>query len=1452
MSTSSYLITKLNGENWHEFEHEMRNLLGEKKKLRFISMKPSDLVTDEQKEDDVQAASMIKRRIESHLDYLVQDKTTILPGGATVTTPLTAAEVWSALKNHHEKTGVYGQMEHLQKVMTTTFQEGGDLNDHINKLRHHLRAIVAAEGEAISAPLQACVLLCSLRGCTTWDPTIQGITSTTSNDKLNFETVAKQLLREEHRRKNDDFHTGSADNSTALAAQTQRRGPSQTKAKGNHATTRRQPCTEPGCPQPTTHVTAKCWHKNGYPEGHPLHTSPKASKPSNGRHSNSSSSARKADIAKALPAEEDSDDPLDEEEAYTATVIEENFDVAATANQPEDDTTLTWKVDSGASKHYCHKREWFTDFKPTPTAIKLANGSRVNATGQGTVTCHTRLADGTTRKIKLRNVLYVPTFTFNLFSVRAFTKHGGTTNFEGASCTLLDRAGQPLCTAGAQGNLYSLVTHRGEDQSDEAANIAADVSPSLDLWHQRLGHANYRAVNQLFTKGMARDSNTPQIAATLGVVPKGHTRCEGCILGKHSRSPIPTTTDSRATRPLERVTMDVCGPFRTQAHGGYRFFVLFVDEYSHYKAIYPMRLKSEAFEHFKTYKTRAEKLHHAAGHVIQHVRSDNGGEFTSAAFNTFLDEHGIVRELTAAGTPQQNGMSERANRIVLNILRTIRVTAQLPKTFWAEAARAAVYLNNRTPTNTLGGMTPYEAWTGKKPRVGHLRKYGCLAFAYNNDGDKLNARSIPCTLIGYSADAATYRLWDNTGHRVITSRSVVWDEDTIGYTYVVGAGGQDSQRLTTPTIAVHPDDIDDDIQMDPTSGVNLPAQPPVLPAQPPVAHDPAAIPAQAHPAALPGPAGPVANIPSSDTETRQQRRERRLQRELGNHLQPGPHDGAPSPFFARPEASSNLALLAGEANSGNDPSTLQEAFASPEAAQWRAAWQAEYDSLQKASTYELVPRPKNKNVIGCKTVLKVKRGKDGQLLKFKARFVAKGYAQRYGIDYEETYAPVARYPSIRMLVALAAHYDWDLHHMDVKSAYLNGDLDEEIYMEQPEGSAVPGKEDYVCRLRKSLYGLKQAGRTWHHKINRALQQRGFIPLESDHCVYVRKQNSSIIIIALYVDDLLLAASDPKELRSFKQNLTREFEMEDLGEATFILGIEILRDRKRRAITITQTAYINTLLERHGHADAYCTATPMESDAHHVKAATTYQANASTIREYQTMIGGIMFAMLCTRPDIAFAVATLSKFAQNPSPAHMAGVRRVLRYLRATDKLGIRYASTDPPTQQPQLIGYTDSDWAADRDDRKSISGYAFLLCGGAISWQAKKQQTAALSTVEAEYLAAAAAAKEALWWRNQLAGLGHDMSQPTTLLCDNLGTIALTKNPVHHASTKHIDLRYHFIRDHVEKRVLRLQHIRTTDMAADILTKPLSGEKHIITANLLGMPLTTSSSSRGGVKERPI
>ena len=298
-------------------------------------------------------------------------------------------------------------------------------------------------------------------------------------------------------------------------------------------------------------------------------------------------------------------------------------------------------------------------------------------------------------------------------------------------------------------------------------------------------------------------------------------------------------------------------------------------------------------------------------------------------------------------------------------------------------------------------------------------------------------------------------------------------------------------------------------------------------------------------------------------------------------------------------------------------------------------------------------------------------------------------------------------------------------------------------------------------------------------------------------------------------------------------------MEDLGEVRYILGIEIVRDRQARTITITQSSYITSVVAKH-LANAESADRPMSThmatEARHVKAPAEHQASSHAIKAYQSATGSIMFAMLCTRPDIAFSVAVLSKYAHNPTPTHHEGVIRVLQYLKDTAHLGITYTGEPSLTDEPQLLGHCDADWAADRDERKSITGYAFMLCGGAISWQAKKQTTVALSTVEAEYMAVTAGAKEALWWRDQLSGLGFDVTQATTLHSDSKGCISLSKNPEHYANTKHIDLRYHFIRDHVvNKRTVHLQYINTTAMAADVLTKALSRDRHQAAVELLGM-----------------
>lgn len=465
---------------------------------------------------------------------------------------------------------------------------------------------------------------------------------------------------------------------------------------------------------------------------------------------------------------------------------------------------------------------------------------------------------------------------------------------------------------------------------------------------------------------------------------------------------------------------------------------------------------------------------------------------------------------------------------------------------------------------------------------------------------------------------------------------------------------------------------------------------------------------------------------------------------------------------------------------------------------------------------------------------KTKRGKDGSITKHKARLVARGNRQRYGIDYEETYAPVARYASIRCILALVAHHDLELHQMDVKSAYLNGELHETIYMRQPEGFVQAGKESLVLQLRKSLYGLKQAGRTWNVKMDATLKSHGFTALDADPCIYIRRQHSSLMLLSLYVDDLLIACNRLAELKQFKPQLSREFDMEDLGEASFVLGIEIMRDRASRTLTIRQGAYTRALVQRHGLEDCNAVAHPMVEGAKLERF--NAQATDSAIQEYQSIIGGIMWAAVCTRPDIAYAAARLSQYASNPSKAHKQAAMRVLRYMKGTPDHGITYRGVEPAAAQPPLMAYCDSDWAQDIDTRRSVTGYTFLLCGTAISWQSKRQHTVTLSSVEAEYQATVQAAKEAIWWRRFLAALGHDMRTPTILRSDSQGSIQLIRNGASgHDRTKHVDTWHHYLTELVERRVIQMHHVGTADMAADILTKGLGRIKHEAGLIMLGM-----------------
>jgi hypothetical protein len=941
---------------------------------------------------------------------------------------------------------------------------------------------------------------------------------------------------------------------------------------------------------------------------------------------------------------------------------------------------------------------------------------------------------------------------------------------------------------------------------EDVACVAHGVSTAhatLDLWHQRLAHLNHKAVIDLFNKNMSADASSVN-SDLAGVSARPVPHCEACVLGKQSRTDIPTSVTHRADRPLYRIHIDLCGPM-TPARDGSLYLMLVVDDYTRFTWMAGLHTKDQAFEAFQRYVAMAEAEH--SSNRVCCLRSDNGGEFISNAFHAWLQDSGIRRELTTPHSPWQNGIVERMNRTVVEGSRTLLQDAKLPLSLWVLACYATVYCRNRSPSSTLSNSTPYELWYGVKPRHLHLRRFGCLAYAHilKEDRTKFAAKSQQCTFVGYSMDSSAYLLLSANGEKIIKSRDVHFVE------HLLGADAKQSSQI------IENEDGEND-----ENDETVPSIQPDVPS--PVSSSSSAAPA------------PVSTGSLSILDAKQNARMKTMIRQLSDRNISGPADIAPSTIAHLAYIVRSSANIVTDID--NDSPTYREAMTGTLSAQWKTATDSEIQSLVDAGTFSLCELPSGLKAIGCKWVLKIKRGADGEIIKFKARLVAQGFLQRYGVDYVETYAPVARIASIRIIIALAAQHDWELHHMDVKSAYLNGDLEEEIYMQQPDGYvAAEANKLLVWKLKKSLYGLKQAGRTWNIKIDIALKKRGFSSLPSDQCVYIRRETNTIIVIALYVDDLLIASNSLNALNEFKQDVAAEFKMEDLGDAAFMLGIKITRDRAARTITINQSAYVAALLERHAMADCKPISTPMEhSPTVHslIKAPVGHQASVTETQTYQAIIGSIMFAMLCTRPDISFAVTTLSQFASNPLPVHTQAVRRVMRYLKGTIDYGITYTGTGPVNSPPTLIGFSDADWAQSYD-RRSITGYAFMLCGGAISWQSKKQRTVALSTVEAEYMATTHASKEAIWWRSVLFGFGYDMSAPTILWSDSQGSISLAGNPEHHARTKHIDVQYHFIRQHLAERTISLHFIGTEDMAADSLTKVLDRVKHEKGMRMLGM-----------------
>lgn len=491
---------------------------------------------------------------------------------------------------------------------------------------------------------------------------------------------------------------------------------------------------------------------------------------------------------------------------------------------------------------------------------------------------------------------------------------------------------------------------------------------------------------------------------------------------------------------------------------------------------------------------------------------------------------------------------------------------------------------------------------------------------------------------------------------------------------------------------------------------------------------------------------------------------------------------------------------------------------------------SEYDALMRNGTWELVDKPQNSKILTNRWVFKVKRNQDGTVNKLKARLVARGNEQRKGIDFEEVYAPVARYEIIRTLFAGAVENRMHVHHMDVVAAYVQGELADTLYMRQPEMFEQPSEEDKVCKLKKPIYGLKQAGREWYRTLDKYLKKIGLTNSQINPCVYLDNTRRTDLIIIIYVDDLILASRDLQELTRIKGLLKRKFEINDLGKATNILGISIQREGDTGPIKMSQRKYVEDILKKFGMEDCKTTSTPLEP--YEVFSQENTETEFNTKVPYRELVGALVYLSNATRPDIAFAANILSQFNENPSNYHWKAAKHVLRYLKYTINYGISYSITGK-----QLELYADADWAGDESTRRSRSAYVSLLAGGPISWETKKQKSVALSTMEAEYVALSEATKEAMYLKRLLThmGFGDFVSGKTTIYCDNQSAIHMSKNNMYHRRSKHIDIRYHYSREMRERGEIDVQHTSTNEMKADILTKSLPKIKLRMCVDLLNL-----------------
>lgn len=1058
-----------------------------------------------------------------------------------------------------------------------------------------------------------------------------------------------------------------------------------------------------------------------------------------------------------------------------------------------------WYVDSGATRHMTPHNDLLENKNSEMDKITAANGAQIDVTGigNGKVT----FGDG---DVKLKSLMHVPDLAVNLLSVSQIVENGNTVIFNSEGCSIYNDEKVRVLFCKVTSGVYRL-------NADDEKCFLVKNEASAFTWHRRLGHASYPIMKKMragAVDGVNFTDDTNEIS-----------NCETCSKGKQTKKSF-KASETESTEILQLIHSDLMGPQNTRSLGHALYLLTFIDDYSRKVFVYFLKKKSETFGKFVEFKKYIEKQ---SGEKIKAIRTDGGGEYMSKEMENFLIRRGIKHEKTIPYTPQQNGVAERMNRSLTEKAKCFLFDADLPKSYWAEAISMAAYVINRTPCRRLANKeikTPEEFFTGKRCDLSDLKLFGSkvMVLRPRQTRSKWDENTTKMVFVGYDDCVKGLRCVNTSNRKIIVSRNVKFFEQKVSKNKVCYFSDSDEETDTDYESASSVENIDGEtektVNANQLNASEVDSNKNQLNTNDSNSNENQLNPSESD-----------QNIDAED-DTRNITSDDLINDPTFNtraNTDNGTRSSSRSRTPFRPYQMGHFAFLVEPCNE-IEPNSVIEAKRGENSEKWIAAMNEEIEAHKSNGTWVLSELPSGRKAITAKWVFKVKAsGTENE--RFKARLVARGYAQVHGIDYYETFSPVVRHTSLRIMFALGIKNGMQIYQMDAVTAFLQSELQETIYMKQPE--CYSDGSDRVCLLKKSIYGLKQAGRQWNIKLNTVLEKFNLKRSKFDPCVHIN--NNLTLIIAVYVDDLLIFYKHENELNELKVFLNASLKMKEIGEAKECIGIQITKTFE--VIELSQQKYIEQILKRFNMLDCKATKTPGNPNEKLSAKMVSDENDLTGKVPYQELIGSLLYVAQITRPDIAFCVNNVSRFNSKHSEEHWDAALHILRYLKGTSN----YVLSFNKNEKRDVHAYSDADYASETDKRRSCTGFVVKLADAAISWHSKRQEIVAVSSTEAEYIALSTTVKETLWISQFIHELTNIDMQPVQIYCDNTSTIKLAKTDAYRERTKHIDVRFHHIRDNIEKRQIAIDFISTQDMVADVLTKALSGTKTKQFAESMGL-----------------